>query len=164
MAPPLCLIMKKANHTIEELRSLSRAPYVDASRVCKQSEYQEFKQAKLRARFPSPKLNEISDDILLPVGSLIHSHTIAPSTRLGFEKSAGIKLPSISKQKSEPLMSPVDLGESMSNLRSVSADVSIRSLLELLISCSELGFQVAWCEDFDRKWLESIAEEIVLSA
>lgn len=164
MALPLCLIMHKAKHTIEELRSLARAPYVDASRVCRKIDYEEHKQAKHRASPPSPPLDEISDDNFLPEGSLIHSHTIAPSTRLGFEKFAGIMLPSVSKKNSEPLMQPIDLCELLSNVSCVATDTSMRSLFELLGSCSKLGFRVAWCEGYDREWMETIAEELVLSA
>jgi hypothetical protein len=156
MALSLCIIMKKANHKPKDLRKLGDAPYFGASLVSIKPEEPEQKRSRMRASHPPIRMDDLTDEDFLPKGTMIHSHSIAPSTRQAFEKLVGAKLPAVSRKKSETMMPAKDLKKMLDIKSKKSSNVSVSSLYELLETCADLGFAVAWCEGYDEGWLDEL--------
>lgn len=143
----LALVLKKDDHTPQDLRLLARAPYFDADLI-RQKPNGEDEQRKRRRR-RTPKLDSLKDEELLPAGTLIHSHGIAPSTREAIEKVLQQKLPTVDSDDPGTLMDAEELSELLARHAELRRDRSLKHLYQLLRTAAELGFQVAWYEELE---------------
>lgn len=139
----IALMMHKDAHTPHDLRLLAQAPYFDLHLIRRKATDQDY--------HPAPHLDEVADEELLPAGTMIHSNSIARSTRKVLEESLGCQLPSVNREEQESFMKSRALRVLLGHHPELQSDPTVGELYKLLQLATALGFTVGWCEDLEEK-------------
>ncbi|OGF53673.1 MAG: hypothetical protein A2Z21_01255 [Candidatus Fraserbacteria bacterium RBG_16_55_9] len=139
----IALMMRKDAHTPNDLRLLAQAPYFDVHLIRQKVMDLDYR--------PAPKLNVMTDEELLPAGTMIHSNSIARSTREALEESLGCQLPSVNREERESFMKSRELRALLVSHPELQSDPTVGELYQLLKLATGLGFTVGWCEDLEEK-------------
>jgi hypothetical protein len=139
----IALMMRKQKHTSSDLRRLVQAPYFDIHLIRRKPTDQNY--------HPSPHLDELTDEELLPAGTILLSHSIAHSTRKALESALGCQLPTAHRDKQDSFMKSRDLRALLLSHPQLQADQTVGELYQLLKLAAGLGFMVGWCEDLQEK-------------
>jgi len=140
----ITLLMRKDDHTPQDLRSLAEAPYFDVHLI---------RQAAMdppHYRVP-PTLDEVSDEELVPAGTPIRSNSIAPSTCRALEEALGQDLPTIHEGEQGPFMKSRQLRDLLLRRPELQSDSTVGELYKLLRMATKLGFSVGWYEPVEAK-------------
>lgn len=139
----IALMIRKDEHTPKDLRLLAQAPYFDLHLIRRKLTDQDS--------HPSLHRDEATDEELLPAGTMIHSNTIARSTRKALEESLGFQLPTVNQEEHGSFMKSPELQELLISHPQLQLDPAVGELFQLLKLAAGLGFTVGWCEDLEEK-------------
>jgi hypothetical protein len=134
----LTLILRKEEHTANDLRLLAQAPYFDA--------YLIGRRPTDNKHHPAAYYDHLADEELLPAGALLHSYSIARGTQRVLEAALGHQLPTMHRKEKESFMDPQPLHALLVKQPELQSDPIIGELYKLLKLATGLGFTVAWRE------------------
>ncbi|OGF54133.1 MAG: hypothetical protein A2Z21_07100 [Candidatus Fraserbacteria bacterium RBG_16_55_9] len=140
----IALMIRKDDHTPGDLRMLAEAPYFDTHLVRQPTMTPQPHRG-------IPVTDEVSDQELLPAGTLIHSNSIARSTRKAFEEALGHQLPTVTQEAQGPFMKSRQLRNLLVSRPELRSDPTIGELYQLLTLVTKLGFSVGWYENIEEK-------------